>query len=305
MQKLWLLRRGLLGLLVVEPWTLLLNQSDSQELITAINISSMANDKECEELIAKGISGTGKGFDLPGRQLGGFSRQPPLSSLRQTALAAAEKRARLGSLLPSGPKRLGGDSKIMVALSPVQAAAMAAERRLQDELWCGSDSCGASVEESDIDAPKCASRDQPAENSKSFNVSGRHASDLISRKRQRVSDGESYFEASNAGPESNFVDLSDCASTSGSRLNHDVTNSAENEDIWECGTCTLFNPPLAPVCKACGSQKPKDVETKFKIWSCKFCTLENSVKLQRCSACGEWRYSYGPPVSTPAPNLGT
>ncbi|CAN6573823.1 unnamed protein product [Malus baccata var. baccata] len=96
--------------------------------------------RECEELIAKGISGTGQGFDLPGRRLGGFSRQAPLSSIRQTALAAAETRARRGALLPSGPKRLGGDSNIKAALSPVQAAAMAAERRLHDDLWCGSKS---------------------------------------------------------------------------------------------------------------------------------------------------------------------
>nr|CAD1825528.1 unnamed protein product [Ananas comosus var. bracteatus] len=39
--------------------------------------------KECEELMSKGITGTGQGFDAPGRRLGGFSRQPPVSSLRQ------------------------------------------------------------------------------------------------------------------------------------------------------------------------------------------------------------------------------
>ncbi|KAG8491754.1 hypothetical protein CXB51_015059 [Gossypium anomalum] len=48
--------------------------------------------KECKELMSKGITGTGEGFDLLRRRLGGFSRQPPLSSLRQTALAAAENR---------------------------------------------------------------------------------------------------------------------------------------------------------------------------------------------------------------------
>lgn len=96
--------------------------------------------QECEELMVKGITGTGKGFDLPGRRLGGFSRQPPLSSLHQTALAAAENRARHGSLLASGPRRIGGNSEIRHALSPIQAAAMAAERRLHDDLWCGSKS---------------------------------------------------------------------------------------------------------------------------------------------------------------------
>lgn len=92
--------------------------------------------------MAKGITGTGKGFDLPGRRLGGFSHQPPLSSLRQTALAAAENRSRHGALLPHGPRQIGGNIEIRHALSPVQAAAMAAERRLHDDLWCGSKSSG-------------------------------------------------------------------------------------------------------------------------------------------------------------------
>lgn len=96
--------------------------------------------QECEELMAKGISGTGQGFDLPGRRLGGFSRQPPLPSLPQAVLAAAESRARRGALVPSGPQRLGGDNNIKAALSPIQAAAMAAERRLHDDIWCGSKS---------------------------------------------------------------------------------------------------------------------------------------------------------------------
>ncbi|CAK8534109.1 unnamed protein product [Lathyrus sativus] len=89
--------------------------------------------KECEELMVKGISSTV-------RRLGGFSQQPPLSSLCQTALAATESQTRNGVLLPPGPQRLGGDSNIKSALSPIQAAAMAAERRLHDDMWCGSKS---------------------------------------------------------------------------------------------------------------------------------------------------------------------
>ena len=88
--------------------------------------------------MAKGITGSGKGFDLRGKRLGGYSRQPPLSSLRQKALSAAENRVQRGTLLPSGPKRLGGDSSMREVLSPIQAAAMAAERRLHDDLWCSS-----------------------------------------------------------------------------------------------------------------------------------------------------------------------
>lgn len=135
--------------------------------------------------MAKGITGTSAGFDLPGRRLGGFSHQPPVSSLRQSALAAAEKRARLGSLLPSGPKRLGGDSTIMDALSPVQAAAMAAERRLQDDIWCGSqsfDTLDSGANSSDLSDNNVYGEHS---NGRSTHDSGRGAVDLvvISRKR--------------------------------------------------------------------------------------------------------------------------
>ncbi|CAK7324522.1 unnamed protein product [Dovyalis caffra] len=345
--------------------------------------------KECEELISKGITGTGEGFDLQGKRLGGFSRQPALSSLRKTALAAAEKRAKLGSILPSQPKRLGGDSAIMVALSPIQAAAMAAERRLQDEIWCGSllaeaaEASGNGETSSDI-AEDLVSMGEFTESSRLRDC----------RKRGCESNDRTAFLSSNGHSDFKFLDLSKDASTSGSMrdtncrkkicisfrdpspdtashiegsfidltgypsfgskpncntihnleepplagnssfgsiCNHDTAHNPEAPSLWECGMCTLLNPvsdqhhcinatlvcgyaslecslyrqPLAPICELCGTQKPKDASTKYKIWSCKFCTLENSLKLDKCSACGQWRYSHGPPVSTHAPNLGT
>ncbi|KAM5584471.1 hypothetical protein ABKV19_004042 [Rosa sericea] len=301
--------------------------------------------KECEELMTKGVTGTAEGFDLPGRRLGSVTRQPPLSSLRKTALAAAEKRAVLGSLMPSGPKRLGGDSSMMAALSPVQAAAMAAERRLQDDIWCGSAFAGASedgecnsgtsedcenigasagssrlhngakVQSSDtlpqkrsrIPNKNTSSRSSKVHLGSEFvdlsnddSVSG---SDMRSHKRSRESETSS-FPLSNRHLESSFVDLLGI-SISGSEPNNDGTHNLEESAMWQCGTCTLLNPPLAPVCELCSTQRPKDVGTSYKIWSCKFCTLENSVKLEKCSACGQWRYSHGPPIATQPPNLGT
>ncbi|XP_077238277.1 DNA-dependent metalloprotease WSS1-like [Tasmannia lanceolata] len=239
--------------------------------------------KELEELMAKGITGTGQGFDAPGRRLGGFSRHPPPSSLRQAAVSAAEKRARAGALLPSGPRRLGGDGNIMSALSPIQAAAMAAERRLQDDLWCGSGSCGESS----------AVYKGSTGSSKDSSVIQIDTSDALPQHKGSIS-GDSTFK-----------DRSKRTSSSGTLLDHSASENTEDRAIWECGVCTLFNEPLAPICEACGIQKPKDVATKSKIWSCRFCTLENSIKLEKCSACEQWRYSYGAPVATRGPNVGT
>ncbi|GAV59743.1 hypothetical protein CFOL_v3_03274, partial [Cephalotus follicularis] len=91
----------------------------------------------------KGITGSGQGFDLLGRRLGGFSRQTPLSSPGKSALAAAENRSKRGILLPLGPRLIGGDNNIKTALNPLQVAAIAVERRLHDDLWCGSKSPGS------------------------------------------------------------------------------------------------------------------------------------------------------------------
>lgn len=174
--------------------------------------------KECDELLAKGITGTGKGFDLPGRRLGGFSYQPPLASLRQTALAAAENRARRGALLPSGPNRVGGDSNIKAALSPIQAAAMAAERRLHDDLWCGSKSL-----ESNTDLDKgIGSSLGPSERSIDLTFS-----DGVSTRTSPM--------ASIPGQE-----------------------TVDGQATWKCNTCTLLNQPLALICEACGTPKHKE-----------------------------------------------
>ncbi|KAL0320870.1 UNVERIFIED_CONTAM: hypothetical protein Sradi_5348500 [Sesamum radiatum] len=277
--------------------------------------------KECEDLINKGISGSGQGFDLPGRRLGGVSRKP-LSSLRQAALTAAENRARLGSLMPSGPKRIGGDNSIMVALSPVQAAAMAAERRLQDNIWCGSEFYDLSVEDESSDRGCCSEIPSTALDGQDMEVK--------SRKRRRESDVVSVLQSDDVEQESNIIDLdkpvpksgsmfcsheippnknyqrdlSTEASTSSSISSHDLVHDDQCR-TWQCRACTLLNSPLAPVCELCRTPKPKDDKLKTVIWSCKFCTLENDVKMEKCAACGAWRYSYGPPVASSSPNLGT
>ncbi|RDX63242.1 hypothetical protein CR513_58352, partial [Mucuna pruriens] len=289
--------------------------------------------KECEELMSKGITGAGEGFDLPGRRLGGYSRQPPLPSLRKTALAAAEKRAQLGSLLPSGPNRLGGDSVIMKALSPVQAAAMAAERRLQDDIWCGSQSC-ENLDHEDDDYEVVKNIVHKGKNVGSSRIADNSSlpSNLLSRKRNQATDSSLPVNSSSSTPK--FVDLTmdspknksvtehqtgskrrccGSESISHSQSNSQAGSSSANlssvsgqpSGMWECTMCTLLNKSLAPICELCGTQQPKDVSSKYNTWSCKFCTLENNVKLDKCSACDQWRYSNGAPVSTRVPNLGT
>lgn len=233
--------------------------------------------KECEELVSKGITGPGQGFDGTGRRLGGFSIHPPPPSLRQASLAAAQKRARNGALLPTGPRKLGGNNDIMSALSPIQAAAMAAERRLYDDLWCGSHDRSGIDDSEDV-----VILEQPPI--------------LITRdgKNTKVgfSNGSAEFSTSSGFRTAAQSDSSSCW----------TTTDAGVSSLWECSACTLLNQPLAPICEVCGTAKPKIAKAKYTTWSCKFCTLENSTKLDKCSACDQWRYSYGPPAAIYGPS---
>lgn len=172
--------------------------------------------------MAKGITGTGQGFDAPGRRLGGYTLERPLSSLRQTAVAAAQKQARIGSLLPSGPQRLGGNGDIMTALSPIQAAAMAAERRMYDDLWCGSGYSNISTE---VESNSGMSK-QPA-----FTKSGEP-----SKSSNGVPQGK------NIAVEDSSFSGRDCrAPLSGGSSSQCMADDAEDQVIWECSVCTLFN----------------------------------------------------------------
>ncbi|GAV89502.1 hypothetical protein CFOL_v3_32916, partial [Cephalotus follicularis] len=148
----------------------------------------------------KGITGSGQGFDLPGRRLGGFSPQTPLSSPRQSTLAG-ENRSKRGILIPSGPRLIGGDNNIKAALSPIQAAAMAAERRLHDNLWCGSKSPGS---------------DTGAEGN------------LMSSIGSSRGSTSSTVDESGSIPPSHLQSLS-------SQENVDLVAN------WKCSTCTLLN----------------------------------------------------------------
>ncbi|MCD7454683.1 hypothetical protein HAX54_025577 [Datura stramonium] len=183
--------------------------------------------KECEELMAKGITGTGQGFDLPGKRLGGFSRQPPLSSLRQKALAAAENRARVKVLLPSGPKRLGGDSSIKTALSPIQAAAMAAERRLHDDLWCGS---------------KMLESERPSESSRTSAIPESLHISVVG------TDSKVMWECCVCTLLNQPLALL-CGACG---TPEDRGNEAKTAKVWSCKFCTLHNSHEVERCLACG-----------------------------------------------------
>lgn len=112
--------------------------------------------------------------------------------------------------MPSGPRKLGGNSEIMSALSPVQAAAMAAERRMYDDLWCGSHDQSGIDDSDDViilqEPPNLMTRDG---------------------KSTKGSCSNTFAEPSTSGIHIATQD--------------DRTSDALDSSKWECGACTLLN----------------------------------------------------------------
>mmetsp|Transcript_3432 Transcript_3432/g.6785 ORF Transcript_3432/g.6785 Transcript_3432/m.6785 type:complete len:470 (+) Transcript_3432:359-1768(+) len=105
--------------------------------------------EECESLMARGVSGSGSGFDAASSgRLGGSDVpvNPSLEARRQVALDAANERIKKQNLKNRGGRRLGGDSRAAKGLAPAQAAALAAHRRARDDMWCGGDDQSDDVE---------------------------------------------------------------------------------------------------------------------------------------------------------------
>ncbi|KAJ2502174.1 hypothetical protein GGH96_001343 [Coemansia sp. RSA 1972] len=98
---------------------------------------------ETEKLMAKGYSGDG--FYSEGQRVGvGVSHNVPRYKARELAARAVERRHRFSQ----APRTLGsiGDQHLH---TPAQMAAMALDRRLRDEKWCG-----AALAQSDDDLPQ-------------------------------------------------------------------------------------------------------------------------------------------------------
>ncbi|KAI9357677.1 WLM domain-containing protein [Zopfochytrium polystomum] len=99
--------------------------------------------KEYEDILASGWRC--EGFDAPGRRVGqGVSHDLPPHLARKRALETAEKRLQLSKIMgPPGGRKVGGGSLAASAsaggrrLTPGEMAALAAERRKRDSVWCG------------------------------------------------------------------------------------------------------------------------------------------------------------------------
>ncbi|XP_021720302.1 nuclear pore complex protein Nup153-like [Chenopodium quinoa] len=253
--------------------------------------------QECEESMARGTKGAGRRVDLSERRMGGSSQPPPLPFFRQNAWTAAERRAQHGTLLPSGPRNIGGNNSMMVDLTPVQAAAMVSERRLRDDLWCGTQSLRTNGQEPSNNAFSSVGSSNTASSS---TESGYNASSAMGSSYYASSSIESSNNTSSSMKSQRPISSLQ-AQPRASLQSQPPHGKIESQGSWQCSMCTLINKPLALACEACQTLRTKKDEPSISNWSCKFCTLMNKSNLTKCSACGEPRKSYGPPSSYTPP----
>ncbi|KAI8146888.1 WLM domain-containing protein [Fennellomyces sp. T-0311] len=208
---------------------------------------------ELDELILTGQRGY-QPFEGQGNKLGGSLAGDP----RTIALIAAEKR-RQGQrrMIPVGGVRLGGSSSknsLEKALSPVQMAARAAERRIRDQMWCGGSQQQdhAASSSSSSSSPEVIIIPDDDDNN-----------DIIGQKR-----GRANTDAPPAKKPNPSILVPESVISVG----------------WVCAACTFENTDLVLACVMCLTAKPTSDLTKA-LWSCPQCTLHNEPSTSICSAC--------------------
>jgi len=223
---------------------------------------------ECEDLMSRGVSGTGTGFDAPSSgRVGGRHAGKSLSvqERRVAAVNAAVERARRQALMPAGPRVLGGDSTVQKLLTPGMAGAAAAERRARDNQWCPVEELegGGGHEERtgcrSIDIAIKAILEVNGTLNKPKSSVGNDNADTNGKR-----DGDVLEDVSEV------IDLTreSADDSSNGRANALITEKvsleANESDIftsdessgWICTACTFLNGPIVLQCAMCLSTRP-------------------------------------------------
>jgi hypothetical protein len=254
---------------------------------------------ECEELIARGIVGSGQGFDAPsagrigGRRLVGNDnsssnshihgiessngseqqhqqhqqqqqhRQPAKNMLREAMMKAAEARARQASLMPTGPRKVGGNPTLKNIMTAREAAVYAAERRLRDNVWCPTEE-GLCIEEEEEEGREGGGG---IGNGNGVNVALQKVLDRGEGIKRENNDKKRILRRGTEKireKEEEVIVLIDSDDDDGGGGGRQVGEGSKKkrslEDSgWACVVCTLVNEPLVLQCMACLTERPPHV----------------------------------------------
>ncbi|KAI7903696.1 WLM domain-containing protein [Cokeromyces recurvatus] len=195
--------------------------------------------QETEALMVSGY--TGEGFFSKGQKLGNTSNVPRYLS-NQMAASAADRRLQLSKIMTQGGVRLGGgNSQLINNMTAAQLAGFAAQKRLQDKIWCGSSSSSSddNDDEKQEETRKRKSLVQHSPKNKKSRTSAETNKEII----DLTSDDEGWtcFRCTFLNMSTHLV-CQVCLSEK---------KTITKNDVWSCPKCTLINEMKWQTCIAC------------------------------------------------------
>lgn len=276
-------------------------------------------EKECEDLMARGIGGTGAGFDAKGTRLGHRGGWGGIETrdAKTAAIDAARRRAAQHAAMgPPGGRRLGGGGDADPK-SPRSAAAEAAERRARAEAFAKEHGLMDDVvvlsddEDEDEDEARRGARAKPRGDEKKEEGKKRKPEGPFSFRRGAKAVGCCAEEATR-----------ETAATG--RRERGKENAREKTPISSISSPSKRSPPPEDVividdgdddasprdasrygASARKRQTPRSpARASAKTWQCGACTLRNPESNSNCAACDRWRFSRGAPVASRPTGFG-
>ncbi|KAG0202908.1 hypothetical protein BGX28_004725 [Mortierella sp. GBA30] len=231
---------------------------------------------EYDKIVASGY--TGLGFDAIGQRLGGSRIGGTLagglvgSGSRAAAVAAAEKRRRLNEMmLPAGGRKLGGTNADKDPTSkafwekwhsPGELAALAAEQRAKDQLWCGSaesenaSPTSASASEAAATESNTDEKHEGASSDPNMEIASEASSLPLPQAPTTVTKRGAGFTQGRDAIEAAKRRKGQLANTS-TPAAAPISIPGNEWSEWSCPACTLVNRPLALQCDCCLTVRPQ------------------------------------------------
>ena len=288
-------------------------------------------EKECEDLMAKGLGGTGVGFDAKGMELGhrggwgGIETRDAITAAVDAANKRAKQHAAMG---PPGGRKLGAGASAVSSKSPRSAAAEAAERRRKNEAFAKEHGLMDDVvvlsddEEEDEEVVEVAVTEKSPEKKTKlkpqlqFSFQGRACPCYAAPRADETHVTQCRAKETGASVDKNVEPVNppergkEEVSGSGSAPSmhgasvrtspRAASRKRPPQDVIIIDDSDDDDTPVVPATTTARSRNQNNSKGTIlnKTWRCGACTLVNVECDSRCQACDLWRFSRGTPSAS-------